>query len=124
MSEIASSETVRRWFDSAGHGEEPAEEQQRLLALLAEFSAFTGRSPDELVAGCFLRKKATGEKFVSGKARQAINDSIAEFVAKKGFEGREAVAAGNIVRGFLIHNGVFIQGGAWRGSTTCWPANA
>jgi hypothetical protein len=115
MSEIASSETVRRWFDSAGHEEEPPEEQHRRLALLAEFSAFAGRSPDELVAGCFLRKKATGDKFASVKARQAMNESIAEFVAKKGFEGREAVAAGNVLRSFLIHNGVFIQGGAWRG---------
>ena len=115
MSEIASSETVRRWFDSAGHEEEPPEEQHRRLVLLAEFSAFAGRSPDELVAGCFLRKKATGDKFVSVKARQAMNESIAEFVAKKGFEGREAVVAGNVLRSFLIHNGVFIQGGAWRG---------
>jgi hypothetical protein len=27
--------------------------------------------------------------------------------------GRSAVANGNVVRGFLIHNGVLIQGGAW-----------
>src|SRR2546421_6797064 len=115
MSEIASSETVRRWFDSAGHGEEPPEEQHRRLILLAEFSAFAGKSPDELVAGCFLRKKATGDKFISGKARQAMNESIAEFSAKKGWEGRDAVVNGNVIRGFLIHNGVLIQGGAWTG---------
>jgi hypothetical protein len=114
MSDIRSFDTIRRWFDSAGYDEDPPEEQERLLGIVAEFSEFTGRSPDELVAGCFLRKKATGDKFISSKARQAMNESIAEFVAKKGWEGREAVQAGNLLRGFLIHNGVFIQGGAWR----------
>jgi hypothetical protein len=36
-------------------------------------------------------------------------------VAKKGWTGRDALANGNVVRGFLIHNGVLIQGGAWTG---------
>jgi hypothetical protein len=115
QTDIRSFQTVQRWFDSAGYDEDPPEEQERLLGIVAEFSEFTGRSPDELVAGCFLRKKATGDKFISSKARQAMNEAIGEFVAKKGWEGRDAVRAGNLLRGFLIHNGVFIQGGAWRG---------
>ncbi len=89
--------------------------QERLLSILASFSAHTGKSPDELVAGCFLRKKDTGDRFISSKARQAINSAIAEFVAQNGWTGREAVVNGNVLRGFLIHNGVLIQGGAWTG---------
>lgn len=29
------------------------------------------------------------------------------------WSGKEAVANGNVIRAFLIHNGVLIQGGAW-----------
>jgi hypothetical protein len=111
--DIRSFDTVRRWFDSAGHDQDSQDFQDRVLGIVAEFSEHTGKSPDELVAGCFLRKKATGDKFISSKARQAMNEAISEFVAKKGWEGREAVVNGNVIRGFLIHNGVLIQGGAW-----------
>jgi hypothetical protein len=102
QTDVRSFETVQRWFDSAGYDEDPPEEQERLLGMVAEFSEFTGRSPDDLVAGCFLRKKATGDKFISSKARQAMNESITEFVAKKGWEGREAVQAGNLLRKFVM----------------------
>jgi len=113
--DIRSLPTVRRWFASAGHDKDPPEMQERLLGILADFSEQTRKSPDDLVAGCFLRKKATGDLFISTKARQAMNEAIFEFVAKKGWTGREAVANGNVIRGFLIHNGVLIQGGAWTG---------
>ena len=89
--------------------------QERLLGIVVDFCGQTGKSPDELVAGCFLRKKATGDLFISAQARQSMNEAIAEFVAKKGWTGRDAVANGNVVRGFLIHNGVLIQGSAWTG---------
>ena len=89
--------------------------QERLLGILADFCEQTGKSPDELVDGSFLRRKATGDLFISVKARQRMNEAIAAFVIKKGWSGRDAVANGNVVRGFLIHNGVLIQGGAWTG---------
>ena len=89
--------------------------QECLLSVLADFCEQTGKSPDELVGGCFLRRKATGDLFISAKARQRMNEAIAEFVAKMGWSGRDAVANANVVRGFLIHNGVLIQGGAWTG---------
>ena len=89
--------------------------QERLLSILTDFCKQTGKSPDELVGSCFLRRKATGDLFISAKARQRMNEAIVEFVAKKGWSGRTAVANGNVLRGFLIHNGVLIQGGAWTG---------
>jgi hypothetical protein len=115
QTDIRSFSTVRRWFASAGHDEDPPEMQERLLGILADFCEQIRKSPDEVVSGCFLRKKATGDLFISVKARQRTNEAIAEFVAKRGWSGRDAVANGNVVRGFLIHNGVLIQGGAWTG---------
>jgi len=44
-----------------------------------------------------------------------MNATIDEFVEKSGFTGKEAVVNGNIIRSFLIHNGIFMQGRAWRG---------
>jgi hypothetical protein len=41
--------------------------------------------------------------------------AIEEFVASTGRVERDAVVAGNTLRGFLIHNGVFIQGPVWTG---------
>jgi hypothetical protein len=113
--DIRSFPTVQRWFASAGHDEDPPEMRERLLSILADFCEQAGESPDELVRGCFLHKKTTGDLFISNKARQRMNEAIVEFVAKKGWSGRTAVANGNVVRGFLIHNGVLIQGGAWTG---------
>ena len=114
--DLRDSPAVRHWFASARHDRDDPAFQQRLLALLGDFVDHTGKTPEELVAGCFLRKKATGDKFVSSKARVAMNATIGEFVAKQGWEGREAVANANVIRGFLIHNGVMIQGAAWTGA--------
>lgn len=105
---------VRRWFESAGHDADPAGEQHRRLVLLADFCARVAKPPGELVASC-LRTTKSGDTAISAKGRTKMNDHIAVFVETTGLEGRDAVAAGNVIRGFLIHNGVFIQGPAWRG---------
>ena len=62
-----------------------------------------------------MRKKATGERFLSVKRREAVNGRLDEFAAEQGWTGKEAVVNPNVVRSFPIHNGVFIQGGVWRG---------
>jgi len=112
---IRAAAAVQRWFASAGHHETPWESQQRLLTILADFTAHTGRGPDELVAFCFLRKRDTGERFVSVKRRVEVNTWIDGFVAIQGWSGKNAVAYANVIRGFLIHNGVLIQGAVWTG---------
>jgi len=104
--------TVERWFDSAKH---PPETQERYGEILDAFCAKVHKTPDELVAFCFLRKKDTGERFVSVKRRRTVNEWIDEFVAEQGWEGKEAVVNANVIRGFLIHNAVLIQGPVWRG---------
>jgi hypothetical protein len=112
--QLAGSPAVRRWFESAGYEADPADEQEARLALLAGFCAQQAKSPDELVAGC-LRTTKVGDTAISAKGRNAMQAAIEDFVASTGRAGREAVVAGNLLRGFLIHNGIFIQGPVWRG---------
>jgi hypothetical protein len=101
--------TVARWRDSAGQvGEDH-------LALLGEFCRHVGKTPEELVAFCFLHKRETGERFLSVRRRATVNEWLDEFVLAQGWTGKEAVVRANVVRGFLIHNGVLIQGAVWRG---------
>jgi hypothetical protein len=111
---LTSSAAVARWFESAGYDNDPAPEQQERLVLLAGFCRHMGQPPDEIVAGC-LRTTKHGDTAISAKGRNAIQSAIDEFMAATGRTGREAVVAGNVLRGFLIHNGIFIQGPVWKG---------
>ena len=114
--DIRAADSVRAWFERAGHDKAEPEAQERVLRILSDFCSHFEKSPDELVAFCFLRKKATGERFVSVKRRTAVNEALDEFAAKQGWSGKDAVANANVVRSFLIHNGVFIQGRVWTGA--------
>ncbi|HEV7861290.1 MAG TPA: hypothetical protein VGR20_01275, partial [Acidimicrobiia bacterium] len=67
-----------------------------------------------MVSG-LLRTTKDGDTAISSKRRTIMNAAIDEFVEKSGFTGRDAVVNGNIIRSFLVHNGIFIQGRAWRG---------
>jgi hypothetical protein len=106
---------VKHWFAGARHDAAPEADQARYLSLLAGFVAHAGKSPDELVEYCFLRKKDTGERFSSVKRRGEVNEWIQAWVDVQGWTGKDAVVNGNVVRGFMIHNGAVIQGGIWRG---------
>lgn len=111
---LASSPAIARWFESAGYDKDPAAEQQERLVLLADFCRHMGQPPDEIVAGC-LRTTKHGDTAISAKGRNAIQAAIDQFMAATGRTDRDAVVAGNVLRGFLIHNGVFIQGPIWKG---------
>jgi hypothetical protein len=114
--DLREAESVRHWFASAKHDTAPAEAQERMLVVLDAFCRQTGMSPDDLAGYCFLRKKDTGKRFVSVKRRVSMNEWIDQLVAAEGWEGKEAVVNANVIRGFLIHNGVAIQGPVWKGS--------
>jgi hypothetical protein len=107
--------SVKQWAAGAGFDHDPTENREQKLAILADFCAKVDKQPDELVAFCILRKKATGERFLSVKRREAINNWLDEFTAEQGWTGKQAVVNANVVRSFLIHNGVLIQGRVWRG---------
>jgi hypothetical protein len=112
---IESQASVKQWEAGAGFGHDPAEVREGKLRILADFCTKVGKQPDELVAFCILRKKATGERFLSVKRREAINGWLDEFTGEQGWTGKQAVVNANVVRSFLIHNGVLIQGRVWRG---------
>jgi hypothetical protein len=112
---IESQASVKQWAAGAGFGHDPAEVREDKLRILADFCTKVGKQPDELVAFCILRKKATGERFLSVKRREEINNWLDEFAAEQGWTGKQAVVNANVVRSFLIHNGVLIQGRVWRG---------
>jgi hypothetical protein len=101
---------VQRWLDKSGHGQAPAAEQERLLDDLAGFCVYAESTPEELVASC-LRQTAAGTA-ISTKGRRLMQQRIESYVNERGLSGREAIVVGNRVRGFLVHNGVFIQGRA------------
>jgi hypothetical protein len=112
---IESQASVGQWAASAGHRSDPAEIREERLRILADFCAKVGKEPDELVAFCILRKKSTGERFLSVKRRETVNSWLDEFAAEQGWTGKQAVVNANVIRSFLIHNGVLIQGNVWRG---------
>jgi hypothetical protein len=114
LEEIRAAPTVVRWFDSARLHSDPDDEKQFRLKLLRDFCAHMGQSPDELAGGLRRTTKA-GDEAISGKRRAAMDASIDEFIEKSGYTGRDAIVNGNMLRSFLVHNGIFIQGRAWRG---------
>jgi hypothetical protein len=94
---------VRRWLGKAG-------ENDLLLEDLADFCTYADATPESLVAGC-LRQTDAGTA-ISTKGRRQMQETIETYVAARGLTGREAIVVGNRIRGFLVHNGVFIQGRA------------
>jgi hypothetical protein len=102
---------VQRWFSGAGYASAPEAERRRLVDELDAFCAHAGRQPTELIRSCLLATK-DGNTKISIKGRRAMQALIDGYIAERGLTGHTAVAAGNRIRGFLIHNGVFIQGRA------------
>jgi hypothetical protein len=100
---------VRRWISAARYADRPADLSD-VLDSLRGFCEFTGRTPTELVEAC-LRPTAQGMA-ISGKGRRDMQAAIDDYVRQRGLSGREANVIGNHVRGFLVHNGVFLQGRA------------
>jgi len=107
--ELMRSAAVQRWLAHTGYETEAG--RRRCLELLGGFCADTGQAPKELVASCF-RTTKDGDRKISIKGRRAMQEAIESFIAKREESGHAAVAAGNVLRSFLIHNGVFMQGRA------------
>ena len=107
---IGDYETARTWFQGLSHqwGEEPSDWEERLGALEA-FCAFVDKEPDAMVSEC-LRDTASGKR-ISAKGRRFYNDKIAEWQASLLGDRAAQGRAGNAVRSFLIHNGIFLQSG-------------
>lgn len=109
--DLENSPEVQRWFKGAGYQTAPERERSQLIAELQAFCTFVEMAPSELIKTC-LRTTKDGHTAISTKGRRAMQASIEAFVAERGLAGHSAIVAGNRIRGFLVHNGVFIQGKA------------
>jgi len=109
--ELEESPSVQRWLQSPGLSSAPEAEHAALVDLLGGLCEFAGKGPDALVTEC-LRTTKSGDRAISAKGRRWAEDTIEAFVATKGFTGHQAVVTANALRGFLIHNGIFMQGPA------------
>ncbi len=102
--------TVQTWLQGLRQqwGEDQADWDDRLEAL-AGFCAFVSKDPDTVIEEC-VRESDSGKR-ISVKGRRFYNDKIAEW--QSSLPGDRAVQrrAGNAVRSFLIHNGIFLQSG-------------
>ena len=96
LATAAAGGTMQRWLDQL-----PDREEARLekLAVLEAFCDFCGETPDGLIGSLF-RPTDDGPRINLKRRRQVIEWTEA-FEADHG--GR---ARGNVVRSFLIHNGV------------------
>lgn len=103
-------DTVRTWLQGLREqwGEEPGDVEARLEALEA-FCRFVERDPDTIIAEC--TREAEGGKRIRLKGRRFYDEKIREFQASLGGDSRTKAQWGNMIRSFLIHNGIFLQSG-------------
>jgi hypothetical protein len=107
-------ESVATWAKGLREqwGGDPLAEEPEKLRALGEFCESVGMDPDQLVAFCFLRRRATGERFASVKRREQVAAKLRELRDARGLAGttagRRLVAD---VLSFLIHNGVLMNPG-------------
>jgi hypothetical protein len=107
---LGDSETARVWVEGLREqwGEEPRDMAAR-IETLERFCAFVEREPDAIIAEC--AREVEGGKRIRIKARRFYSEKIDEFQSSVEGDARAQTRAGNIVRSFMIHNGIFMQGG-------------
>jgi hypothetical protein len=89
-------------------GEELADMAAR-IETLERFCAFVERDPDAIIEEC--SREVEGGKRIRIKKRRFYSERIDEFQGSVEGDARGQVRAGNVVRSFMIHNGIFMQGG-------------
>lgn len=93
---FADSPTVLVWRASAG-----VDDGDPRIETLEAFCASVDAGPDELIDAC-LRQVDGGQFKIRMAARRKLAEQIAAFQ-------RHDQARGNVIRSFLIHNGVSMQ---------------
>ena len=101
---------VQTWFQGLKEhwGEEPPDKEGKLNTLMA-FCRFAEKDPDAIVEEC--SREVEGGKRIRIKARRLYSEKIEEFKGNIEGNSREQGRAANTVRSFMIHNGIFMQGG-------------
>ncbi len=107
---IAEYDSVRTWFQGLREqwGVEPDDVAAR-LETLERFCEFAEREPDAIISDC--SREVVGGKRIRLKSRRLYSEKIASFQALVAGDAQEQARAGNVVRSFMIHNGIFMQAG-------------
>jgi hypothetical protein len=107
---IISFPSVVKWLDSVNSGKDISVMSEQ-LNLVAEFCNFVRQTPDEMIAKC-IRNLKDGTRAISTKGRNITEENIKNFVKARAKTGNEAIVEENKIRGFFVHNGIFMQGRA------------
>ena len=107
---LRDSTTVRVWVDGLQEqwGEEPGDMAAR-IGTLERFCSFVECEPDAIIAEC--SREVEGGKRIRIKKRRFYVEKIEEFQRSGDGDERARTRAGNVIRSFMIHNGIFMQGG-------------
>ena len=107
---IRESDTVRTWHKGLVEqwGEAPPDFDAR-VDVLERFCRFVDSDPDALIAAC--SREVESGKRIRIKERRLYTEKIAEFQESVDGDARAKGRAGNIIRSFFIHNGIFMQAG-------------
>jgi hypothetical protein len=102
--------SVQAWVNGLREqwGEEPADMASR-IEILERFCTAVERDPDSIIAEC--SREVEGGKRIRIKKRRFYSEKIDEFQASVDGDPRNQTRAGNVIRSFMIHNGIFMQGG-------------
>jgi hypothetical protein len=98
---LKNQESVRKWLADYERHWGPSNLDQQ-VAVLERFCSCVGKTPDEIIEEC-LRTVEEG-KVIRVKARRQYLELIGRFEA--GSAGRRG---GNVIRSFLLHNGVALS---------------
>jgi len=103
-------ETVKTWLHGLTEqwGEPPPDFDQR-VEMLERFCQFVEQDPDAIIAAC--SREVESGKRIRIKQRRYYSEKIAEFQESLDGDARAKGRAGNIIRSFFIHNGIFMQAG-------------
>lgn len=110
------SPAVQKWLENLSErNDEEIDWQDARVELLKGFCEYVEMAPDDLVEYIWLKKRKDGLRSASAKRRQEISEKIEEYVEQSGQTGYDANTEANTLRSFLIHNGIFMAGTAFRG---------
>jgi hypothetical protein len=113
--DMQASPAMQKWLESLRkRGEEVNLDDDR-VKLVEGFCEYVGKTPDEVVDYCWLRNRKDGLRSISSKRRRETSEQIEEYIKESGLTAYKATVAANTIRSFLIHNGVFMAGTAFRG---------
>ena len=103
--------SVQTWLDGLRQhwGGDPVTDDPERLPVLEAFCRFASVDPDQIIKGTTMIKD--GEKRIRVKGREKFAALIDEFQASVEGSRFKKGKRGNIVRSFLIHNGVLLAQG-------------